>query len=294
MSTIEKAVDHLNKGSASPKVGVGHTAAVPPVSVNQNSDPLSASDSSSGAGSASIRARLEAKNMLTPGVGINQTVEEYRRIKRPLLTNIDGKKGIVSEHPNLIAVTSSMPGEGKTFNSVNLAMSIAMEMDRTVLFVDADVHKPAASTLLGVVERKGLTDVLASDSLVLSDVLIKTDIPKLTLLSVGCHRENANELLASNAMVNLMNELAHRYQDRVVIIDTPPLLVTNEAVILANLAGQVVVVVEAEETLHSVLDEALSSLDVEGKSVGLVLNKSRIASSKDSYYGGYPGRYPGQ
>ncbi len=287
MSTIEKAVDHIGKGSSNLKVG-GRVAA-PPVSTQESTEDISLVE-----GVASVRARLEAKNMLTPGVEINQTVEEYRRIKRPLLTNIDGKKGVVSEHPNLIAVTSSMPGEGKTFNSVNLAMSIAMEMDRTVLFVDADVHKPAASTLLGVVERRGLTDVLASDQLVLSDVLIKTDIPKLTLLSVGCRRENANELLASNAMVNLMNELAHRYQDRVVVIDTPPLLVTNEAVILANLAGQVVVVVEAEETRHSVLEEALSLLDVDGKSVGLVLNKSRIASGKNSYYGGYPGRYPGQ
>ncbi len=239
-----------------------------------------------------LSERLAAGGFLLSNGENVQQIEEYRRIKRPLLMKVD-EKAEGKKAPNLIMLTSSMPGEGKTFNSINLAVSIAMELDRTVLLIDADVHKPAASTLLGIIDRPGLTDVLVSDGLKVADVLIKTDVPKVTLMSVGQSRQNANELLASSSMARLMNELAQRYSDRIVIIDTPPMLVTNEAAILANLVGQVVVVVEAENTRQSALEEALSAIDIDHINVGLILNKGRISSGKSDYYGGeygYPGR----
>ena len=184
-------------------------------------------------------------------------------------------------------VTSSSPAEGKTFTSINLAVSVAMELDKTVLLIDADIHKPAASDILGVGDRPGLIDVLSSKDVDLASVLVRTDIPSLSLLPVGKERIDANELLSSNAMAALMKELAHRYHDRVIVIDTPPILVANEAAVLSNLVGQVVVVVEAEKTRKTLLDEALSAITLRNKSVGLVLNKSRIRPDRYSYYGSY-------
>ncbi len=235
-----------------------------------------------------LTRHLEENGFLLPEGGSAQQIEEYRRIKRPLLMNVDGKGDKQVKAPNLVMVTSSLAGEGKTYTSINLAVSIAMELDRTVLLVDADVHKPACSALLGIDERYGLTDVLACSDVSVADVLVKTDVPKMSLLSVGRRCENANELLASSKMAKLMEELAQRYNDRVVIIDTPPLLLTNEAAILANLVGQMLVVVEAEKTRQSVLEEALSGIDMENINVGLVLNKGRLSAARSSYYyGGY-------
>ena len=291
MDTIEKAAAKLAKS--------GSRSVLPMEQPHQSSDLVESTPSSHDSQSIRkdevlpLRERLKTGGFLSFQGDNAQQIEEYRRIKRPLLMNMDSQGETRKKASNLIMVTSSMPGEGKTFTSINLAVSIAMELDRTVLFIDADVHKPAASAQLGIEQYPGLTDVLGSKTLSVADVLIKTDVPKITLLSVGCDRNNANELLASSNMQALMNELAQRYHDRVIIIDTPPILVTNEASILVNLVGQVVVVVEAEKTQQSVLEEALSSIDIENINIGLVLNKGRISSGKSGYYYGEYG-YPGE
>jgi len=189
----------------------------------------------------------------------------------------------------MIMVTSALPGEGKTFTSINLAMSIAMEMDKTVLLIDADVAKPVVTARLGVEAEAGLIDVLLDDGLTLPDVLLRTDIPKLTLLPSGRRHVHSTELLASERMRQLTLELSNRYSDRIVIFDSPPLLLTSEARVLAGLMGQIVLVTEESRTPQHAVKEAAGMLD-DNEIVGIVMNKGTHRKDSDGY-GGY-GYYP--
>ena len=230
-------------------------------------------------------ARLDSMGLVVPSAPRSQIAEEFRVIKRPILANAHGKGAAPVDNGNLIMVTSSVPGEGKSFNSINLAMSIAMELDNRVLLVDADVARPSVLNLLGLPPAKGLMDVLLDDSVNLPSVLLRTNVEKLTLLPAGMPHKNATELLASGAMRSLLVELAHRYPDRIIIFDSPPLMVTTEAPVLAQSMGQIVVVVEAGRTTHAMLKQALSK--VQGCPVKMViLNKARYART-DGYYGYY-------
>jgi len=185
-------------------------------------------------------------------------------------------------------VTSSVAGEGKTFTSLNLAISIAMELDRTVLLVDADLANPGLSRLLGAQDLPGLTERLLDDKVSLKDLLLRTDVPKLTLLPAGRRHRRATELLASNTMKGLLDEVATRYPDRVVLFDSPPLLATSEASVLAEQAGQVCLVVESTTTPQFLVKEALGLLRHQDR-VSLVLNKTRdeLLSGRRGYYYGY-------
>ncbi|MEW5789515.1 MAG: XrtA-associated tyrosine autokinase [Pseudomonadota bacterium] len=237
-------------------------------------------------------ARLREAGALTPDAGRSKIAEEYRLIKRPLLSNALGH-GNTAPLPNgnLIMVTSSVPGEGKSFTAVNLAISMATELDTTVLLVDADVAKSSVIRYLGLEAEKGLLDVLRDPTMPLSEVLIKTDIAKLTVLPSGRGFSHATELLASSAMKNFVREISSRYHDRVVIFDSPPLLATSEASVLASYMGQIVFVVEAESTPQEAIKEALSHL-ADCEHVGIVLNKAPIRTGAGDYYGygyGYGG-----
>jgi protein-tyrosine kinase len=234
-------------------------------------------------------ARLKQAGMITPDGERSTIAEEFRQIKRPLLMNAFNQGVAQVKNGNLIMVTSSLPGEGKSFSSVNLAMSIAMEMDHTVLLVDADVAKPSVPGLLGLKADRGLMDLLLDDSLQLSDVLIKTNVEKLTLLPAGRGHRYSTELLASVAMRRLIEEMGQRYSDRIIIFDSPPLLATSEARVLAGYMGQIVVVVEAQKTTHEALREALKHLE-HCEIVGMLLNKGNFLPG-NSYYGSYYGTY---
>ena len=224
--------------------------------------------------------------MLIPDETEGSIAEEFRRIKRPLINNAFGVNSALVENGNLIMVTSAIPAEGKTFVSVSLAISIAMELDKTVLLVDADVTKESATKLFKETKDPGLLDVIVQSEVRLEDVIVSTDIPKLSLLPAGQLRGRATELLASDSMRQIVQELASRYDDRVVVFDSPPLLVTSEAGVLASLMGQIVMVVEAEKTTQKRVAEAMALLD-QNKPIGMVLNKSRTAERGGYYYGYY-------
>jgi exopolysaccharide/PEP-CTERM locus tyrosine autokinase len=215
----------------------------------------------------------------------NRTTEEFRRIKRPLLMHARGEGATMVANANMIMVTSALPGEGKTFTAINLAMSIAMEMDKTVLLIDADVAKPDVTARLGVEAEKGLIDVLIDDELTLPQVLLRTDIPKLTLLPSGSRHVHSTELLASERMRQLTLELSNRYSDRIVIFDSPPLLLTNESRVLASLMGQIVLVAEESRTPQHAVKEAVDLLEA-NEIVGIVMNKGGRKTDGDGY-GGY-------
>jgi exopolysaccharide/PEP-CTERM locus tyrosine autokinase len=226
--------------------------------------------------------RMRNMGMVTAAAGRTPVVEEFRIIKRPLLKRAFSEDNVKGKPNNLIMVTSSLPGEGKTFCAINLAMSIAMELDHTVLLVDADVARPSVLRTLGLPAQRGLMDILLDDKLDLSDVLLRTNVDTLSILSAGASNPRATELLASQTMRNLVYEIANRYQDRIVIFDSPPLLLTSEARVLASHMAQIVMVVEAETTTQHAVTEALRHL--EGcDNVNLLYNKMREFPGEEAY-----------
>lgn len=229
-------------------------------------------------------AALAAAGIVTPGAPRSSLADQYRVIKRPLIANAMGKGASTLNHANLIMVTSALPGEGKTFNAINLAMSIAAELDNTVMLVDADVARPSVLRVLGLPGGPGLLDLL-ENSADMSDVLLKTNIDKLTLLPSGTPHARATELLASDAMRLLLDDMARRYPDRIIIFDSPPLLLTTESRALAAQMGQIVMVVQAEKTLQSDVVHALST--IEACPVRLLLLNQARAAAKAGYGYGY-------
>lgn len=229
--------------------------------------------------------KLRQAGMITPDGERTQIAEAFRLIKRPLLANAFNQGAETTNNHNLIMVTSALDEEGKTFCAANLAMSIAMEMDHTVLLVDADVARPAILDYLGLEPGPGLLDVLLEDNLDLADVLIRTNVEKLAILPAGRKHRQATELLGSHAMSDLLKEIAHRYSDRIVIFDTPPLLLTSEAQVLASQMGQIVLVVEAETTPQKAVMEALRQIE-SCDTVNLIYNKARPFPGGD-FYGYY-------
>jgi protein-tyrosine kinase len=205
--------------------------------------------------------RLRGVGYLVPDQVRSEMAEQFRHLKRPLLKNARAKTGPAGLCSSHIMITSALPGEGKTFSSINLAMSMAMEVDTAVLLIDADVVRPSVFNRLGInIKPPGLLDLLTRDDLPLHEALVSTNVPKLTLMASGERNQRSTELLASTAMDKLLARLAVEYPDHVVIFDAPPLLLTNESPVLATKVGQVVVVVEALKTRRTVIQQAFAAL----------------------------------
>jgi receptor protein-tyrosine kinase len=232
--------------------------------------------------------RMRETGMVTAASGRTPLLEDFRIIKRPLLQRAFSARSPGGNPGNLIMITSSLPGEGKTYTAINLAMSIAMELDHTVLLVDADVARPSVLRTLGLPAQRGLMDLLVDDKLDMGEVMLRTNVDTLSILPAGTSTPRATELLASSTMSNLVNEIANRYPDRIVIFDSPPLLLTSESHVLASHMGQIVVVVEAQTTTQHALKEALSQLNGLNN-VNLIYNKTRdlpgIEETYDYHYG---------
>lgn len=227
---------------------------------------------------------LAVAGIVSPNAPRSQIADQYRVIKRPLISNAMGKGAAVIENGNLIMVTSALAGEGKSFSAINLAMSIATELDNTVMLVDADVARPSVLRMLGLPASPGLLDLLVGDVEDLSSVLLKTNIDKLTILPSGTPHLRATELLASDAMSQLIKNISSRYSDRIIIFDSPPLLLTTESRVLATHMGQIVMVVHAEKTLQADVQHALASIDACPVKM-MVLNQAK--SGLQGGYGGY-------
>lgn len=233
---------------------------------------------------------LSAAGIVSPNAPRSQIADQFRVIKRPLIRNAMGKGASVIANGNLIMVTSALAGEGKSFTAINLALSIATELDNTVMLVDADVARPSILRVLGLPPSPGLLDLVLDESRDMSSVLLKTNIDKLSILPSGLQHQRATELLASDAMIRMLGTMAARYPDRIIIFDSPPILLTTEARVLATHVGQIVMVVRAESTLQSDVQHALAHIESCPVKM-LVLNQARTAT-KGSYgygygYGGY-------
>lgn len=231
---------------------------------------------------------LAAAGYVTPTAPRSQLADELRVIKRPLLANVQGKGAAPVNMANRIMVTSAMPGEGKTFLAINLAMSLAMELDSTVLLVDADVARPAIPSRLGFAQEQGLLDLLTHKGLDVADVILRTSVERLSILPAGTPHSRATELLASEGMNRLVEELTGRYQERILVFDAPPLLPSTESRVLATHMGQVIVVVEADQTTQGDVTQALATL--EGCPIVMTVLNKVTRSRLGSYYG-YQGHY---
>ena len=235
---------------------------------------------------------ISAAGFVTPDAPRSALQEQYRAIKRRLIQNAVGQGAATPVRGNLVMVTSALPGEGKTYTSINLAMSIAAERDCTVMLVDADVANPSIFRTLRIsgevptpngTPSPGLLDVLEGKA-ALSEAVLRTNVEKLTLLPAGGYHPHATELLASDGMRLLLEDMATRYPDRIVVFDSPPLLPTTEAAALAAHMGQIVIVVQADKTLRKEVESALAAID-SCPLRWLLLNQARGASG--AAYGGY-------
>ena len=225
---------------------------------------------------------MSAAGIVSPNEHAPFLADEFRRIKRPLLNNAFGSSAELVENGNVIMVTSSLPGEGKSFSAVNLALSIALEKDFTVLLVDADMAMSKITRMFALENHHGLTDKLENDDLDVGDLLIKTDFPGLAIIPSGKRSSLATELLSSGVMKDLINEIANRYNNRIIIFDSPPLLATPESSVLAEQMGQIVVVVEANKTPQSAVMDSIALLNKD-KAVSLILNKTSKGFGYEQY-----------
>jgi receptor protein-tyrosine kinase len=201
------------------------------------------------------------------------------------MNNALGKSAAPIRNANRVMITSALPGEGKTFVSVNLAMSLAMELETQVLLVDADATRPAVLERLGLPASKGLMDLLVDPGLPLEEVVLATNVERLSVLPAGTPNQNAAELLASDAMSRLVQRLASDDPRRIVVFDTPPLLAASDSRVLAAHMGQVVVVIGANDTPQGTVAEALAA--VENCPVVFTLLNRVSASERGHYYGSY-------
>lgn len=256
---------------------------------------------------------LQEKGFITPLEGRSNQSQEFRRIKRQLLNRIDraiqehaaltstvGQSVVGSQWnsgtnqgsasqaaavppPNLVMVTSALPGEGKTFISTNLAFSLAAEVDREVLLIDTDIAKADATRNFGISNRVGLGQIL-KDPTAVKEAHLSTNVSRLTLIGAGQYHDNLDELFASELMEAFARAVAEQNPERIVLFDAPPLLVTTEAAVLSQYVGRVLLVVESNRTPKEAVSQALAELH-DCDNVNLVLNKTSPHSRFGYGYG---------
>lgn len=212
-------------------------------------------------------------NLLDPH---SPAAEEYRKLKAVLVKQCDG-----GQPRNLAMVTSSLPGEGKTLTALNLAISLAQGLDHTVLLVDADLRRPSLHQYLEIEQGPGLSDVLQGHA-ELAETIVATGLGRLSVIRAGTAVDNPVELFSSNRMRTLMEQMKHRYPDRFIILDTPPLVPFAESRTLAQIVDCVLFVTKERLAPQNVIREALDS--IKGSSIlGMVYNAAEICLGKDHY-----------
>src|SRR5689334_1201562 len=261
----------------------GH--APPPAGVRMPEQSRAANPSASKTVRLDFRA-LRQNGLITPDNMTSAISNEFRGIKRRLLQKVRDPQTRAAVS-NLIMVTSSLPGEGKTFSSINLALSLAAERGLQVLLIDADVIRPSVGNMFVAPPAEGLTDLLTGKVGHVSDVLHRcTDIPNLAVIFAGNPSANTPELISSSRMSNLCKELSARYPDRVIVLDTPPVLASAEPAILASYVHHLVMVVAADQTDRHQLRKSLETI-ASCQSVSLLFNKAPSWNEPEyvAYYG---------
>lgn len=233
------------------------------------------------------RALLAANGLLVPGAPVGSLAEEFRLVKRQLLTTARAVRASDATLARTLLVCSARPDDGKTCCAVNLAISLAAELDVEVLLIDADFAKPDVMQRLGLGEGPGLLDVLADPAMDVERCIVRTDVPQLSLLPCGTRSHDDTELLASKRTGEVIATLLGADERRILVFDSPPALAASPAAVLAHLVGQVMLVVRADRTSDADLREAVALLDG-CEHIQLVLNAVTFAPGGrrfGSYYG---------
>ncbi len=303
MSIVERALEKAQQRAAAEDVAVNraaqaqsapqHTSAGTASSVNAVEQQTEKVGTDTGNTRAVVHIAIEQLRQQgeLPSIDTERRIaEEYRRIKRPLVARALGSANSADGARNrLIMVASALPGDGKTFTSLNLALSLALEKDIKVVLIDGDVAKPHITSILGLQAELGLLDVLRDPSLAIDAVIHQTDMPNLSVIAAGRRSDTDTELLASKRMEEVMALLVGSDQRRVVLLDSSPLLLTSESRELTRVAGQLVLVVRAGVTPQAAVFEAINSIS-ETCAAGIVLNQVMQRTGNAEYYG--YGTYP--
>jgi exopolysaccharide/PEP-CTERM locus tyrosine autokinase len=190
--------------------------------------------------------------------------EQYKKLRTRIL------KATKDDFLNTIMVTSSYIGEGKTITAINLAVSLANMADHTVLLVDTDLRNPSIHKYLGIEQKFGLSEYLKGEAH-LPDILLKTGVGNLVVLPGGRPSDNPAELISSESMKRLVQEMKQRYRDRYIIFDSSPVISTADTLLLGSCMDGIIFVVKADHTPESTVTKALSLLN--GTNIlGVVLN----------------------
>lgn len=216
--------------------------------------------------------------------------DQYRQIKRPVIAAALASSQVGAGSPGLIMMASALPGDGKTFTGINLALSMARERDTSVVLVDADIPKPHVSRIFGVENEQGLTDALADDRIDIESLILPTDVRGLSILPAGGRRDGAAELLASARMKQIVRQMQERFPRRLALFDSSPLLVSSESQALATSVGHVLLVVRARTTPRQAVLDAIELLG-QGMQVSMVLNQGRPSITQGYYGSGAYGSY---
>jgi protein-tyrosine kinase len=284
MSRIERALEKASNLRNTPGIGaavkeVEGKASVQPIRLHTPPPPMDGSE---------LLARIENPLLATLCDPHSPVSEEYRKLKSVIAAFVrqDGFR-------NVIMVTSSVASEGKSLTSLNLAITLAQEMDHTVLLVDADLRKPSIQSYLGMESAKGLSNYLKGE-VPLGDLFINTGIGRLNILPAGTPLKNPVELFSSQKMKEFVAEIKNRYHDRFIIIDTPPILPFAETRSIGAIADGVLFVIREGQATPENIGEAIKALD-SSKLIGAVYNDATSASLNGHYhYYGYGYGYSGQ
>ncbi len=280
MSVIETALDKLRRAAGRPKLapeplGAGVSLAAHPSAFSPEPLPLPSKVVPLDLG------QLRTEGYLPEAGEARRFADYYREIKRPLI-----RKALAPDATadlRFILVSSALPGEGKTFTTLNLALSMAREQDISVLLVDADTPNPQVSRALGVEDEPGLMDALLDDTIDPESLILGTDVPGLDLLAAGRLAEGAAELIASARMAQVAARLSLRNPNRLVLLDSPPVLASSEARALLHIPGQVILVARSGQTPRQALQDAIALVD-KRKLNGLVLNDCSVGAGDGYYY----------
>jgi protein-tyrosine kinase len=234
------------------------------------------------------RERLARMGFVVPGGVVTGLAEEFRLVKRQLLGNIARRVSLPEEKRRTVLIASARPDEGKSFCAINLALSLSGERENEVLLIDGDFSKPEVLKTLGIADGPGLVEALSDPRVEPEELVIRTDVPGLSVLPSGRKTNNVPELIASDRTREVLAKLVAGDGRRIILFDSPPALMASPATVLAGHVGQTIVVVRADQTTEADLRETIGLL--QGcDHVALILNGAGVAVSGRRFgeYDGY-------
>ena len=273
---LERARQERETGDKGPALT---TSAVPPAPVDQRTDVRARGDENieyTQTRVVPVSHDVLRRSRVIAGLGAGPVTDAYGMLRTRVLHRLRQNAW------QALAVTSPGQGEGKTLTAVNLAVSLAREVNHTVLLVDFDLRRPSIHRYFGYQPKKGLSDYL-NGSATVGELLFNPSLDRLVVLPNTVPMSNSSEILSSPTLVRLVEDLKSRYPDRLVIFDLPPLLSTDDALAFSPYVDAVLMVVEEGRTRRSQLERSVETLAGNAALLGTVLNKSHEALNIDYY-----------